>query len=235
MFLQNFHRRDGDIVTVSAAQASDFAKTIADDFNPLHDEDAKRFCVPGDLLFSLILRYYGMAEKMQFRFTGMVGDKTPLSFTPCDGDAFAINDGNGKPCVEISRSGNIQAYDENIEAFIKDYVAFSGRNFPHILVPLMEAQNVMINPARPMVMYESMAFELSEPLTSKPSLVLSASELSVDGKRGAVDLRFELMCDGKAVGFGTKHLLLSGLRPYDAEAMDGIRSMYDERKLSFRA
>ncbi len=26
-------------------------KKVAGDFNPIHDEDNKRFCVPGDLLF----------------------------------------------------------------------------------------------------------------------------------------------------------------------------------------
>ena len=43
-------------VSVTREQASRFAKSIADDCNPLHDIDAKRFCVPGDLLFSMVLK-----------------------------------------------------------------------------------------------------------------------------------------------------------------------------------
>ena len=36
-------------------QASDFAKKVAGDFNPIHDVISKRFCVPGDLLFAVLL------------------------------------------------------------------------------------------------------------------------------------------------------------------------------------
>ena len=55
MFLENYCRITDDKISFTRQQASDFAKQIADDFNPLHDIQAKRFCVPGDLLFSLIL------------------------------------------------------------------------------------------------------------------------------------------------------------------------------------
>ncbi len=37
---------------------------------------------------------------------------------------------------------------------------FSGHTFPDILVKLMADNSVMINPARPMVMYQSMSIDL---------------------------------------------------------------------------
>ena len=43
MFLENYCRITDDKMTFTRQQASDFAKQIADDFNPLHDTDAKRF------------------------------------------------------------------------------------------------------------------------------------------------------------------------------------------------
>ena len=39
----------------SQQQASQFAKGVAGDFNPIHDVGGKRFCVPGDLLFACLL------------------------------------------------------------------------------------------------------------------------------------------------------------------------------------
>ena len=45
-----------------------------DDYNPLHDKDAKKFCAPGDLLFSLVLDRYGISERMEFTFAGMVDE-----------------------------------------------------------------------------------------------------------------------------------------------------------------
>ena len=74
MFLEKFYNTNNDKVTFSRQQASNFAKQIADDFNPLHDIDAKRFCVPGDLLFSLTLARAGLHQEMTFTFSGMVTD-----------------------------------------------------------------------------------------------------------------------------------------------------------------
>ena len=61
-------------------QASSFAKQVADDFNPIHDTDAKRFCVPGDLLFSVALAQLGLSQEIRVRFDGMVTEGIPISF-----------------------------------------------------------------------------------------------------------------------------------------------------------
>ncbi len=55
MFLDPYHCEEDGFVRVGAEQASQFAKGVADDFNPIHDPDSRRFCVPGDLLFALVL------------------------------------------------------------------------------------------------------------------------------------------------------------------------------------
>ena len=52
MLLEKYVQGNGEYFSFTRKQASDFAKQVASDFNPIHDEDAKRFCVPGDLLFS---------------------------------------------------------------------------------------------------------------------------------------------------------------------------------------
>ena len=54
MFLAPYFSEQNQAISVSAQQASDFAKKIAQDFNPIHNVGAKRFCVPGDLLFALV-------------------------------------------------------------------------------------------------------------------------------------------------------------------------------------
>jgi hypothetical protein len=55
MFLKNFYSIHESDISIVAEQASMFAKEVAHDFNPLNDVEAKRFCVPGDLLFSMAL------------------------------------------------------------------------------------------------------------------------------------------------------------------------------------
>ena len=55
MLIDRYFSEPNGNVCFTREQGSNFAKQIADDFNPLHDIDAKRFCIPGDLLFSIIL------------------------------------------------------------------------------------------------------------------------------------------------------------------------------------
>ena len=72
-FLTPYIDYDGDErITISAEQGSHFAKDVAGDFNPIHNTDAKRFCVPGDLLFAITLLRYGLRSKMDFRFLEML-------------------------------------------------------------------------------------------------------------------------------------------------------------------
>ena len=59
-FLSDFFLLDSaGCYEVSAEQGSRFAKEVAGDFNPIHDHDSKRFCVPGDLLFAIALSDFG--------------------------------------------------------------------------------------------------------------------------------------------------------------------------------
>ena len=96
MFLDPFHSKHNGFVQVSADQASDFAKGIADDFNPIHDADSRRFCVPGDLLFALVLSNYGISQNMSFSFKGMVSALTPLAFPDTDASRLEIVNDKGK-------------------------------------------------------------------------------------------------------------------------------------------
>src|SRR5690554_6316705 len=79
MFLDEFHSVTDGRIGISADQASHFAKRVAGDYNPIHNPDARRFCVPGDLLFSLVLRRFGLSQRMNFRFLSMVGADVPLN------------------------------------------------------------------------------------------------------------------------------------------------------------
>ena len=121
------------------------------------------------------------------------------------------------------------------KAFSKAYVAFSGRSFPHILVPLMQKHNVMINPLRPMVIYESMAFEFDDLNVTQPSLELDNSQLKVEGKRGIVRLEFAIMDNGTQIGKGYKTMVMSGLREYEQEQVDTLIDLYETSKASYTA
>ncbi|GEK46189.1 DUF3581 domain-containing protein [Halomonas pacifica] len=222
MFLDEFHSvRDGRIC-ISADQASHFAKGVAGDYNPIHNPDARRFCVPGDLLFALVLMRFGLSQRMVFHFRSMVGAGVPLALSLDADGLIRVTDEAGKLYLEVERDGEITHDEAVIEAFTRRYVAFSGKNFPHYLKPLMEAQGVMFNPQRPLVIYDSMGFELERLDVREPSLALSDSSLEVNGKRGDVRLEFALSGADGPLGRGSKKLVVSGLRDYDAEAMEAI-------------
>ena len=105
MFLKPFHSSHRNTVIISAEQGSSFAKSVSNDFNPIHDVDSKRFCVPGDLLFALVLQRYGLSQEMSFNFSGMVSADTELLFPEAPGESFEILDSRGKCYLQVIRSG----------------------------------------------------------------------------------------------------------------------------------
>ena len=97
----------------------------------------------------------------------------------------------------------------------------------------MADNGVMINPQRPLIIYESMEIDLLRLDIQKPELVLSDSSLDVNGKRGKVSLNFSILDAGQVVGSGKKNMVLSGLRPYDQKQMRQVVDEYDDRKQAF--
>ena len=222
MFPDRFHSIQDGCVNISASQASLFAKEVAGDFNPIHDPDARRFCVPGDLLFAVVVSRFGLSKHMTFKFRALLGGGIPLEFRESDDETIKVCDQNGKVYIEVTRSGDVTRDEHVVEEFIRCYVAASGKNFPHTLKPLMESNNVMFNPDRPMVMYASMSLTLDRLDAASPELELHSADLDANGKRGNVTLDYRLVSDGKPVGEVAKHLVLGGLRPYCQDAMDGV-------------
>lgn len=234
MFLDAFVSRHGEQFAFSATQASQFAKTIAEDFNPIHDADSKRFCVPGDLLFAYLLSRYGLSAELSCRFEGMVGADVLLHCVEQDRE-IQIQDDSGKVYLSLTQSGTTQQQCQFIEQLVRDYVRFSGQNFPHILQPLMQQHGVMINPQRPLVIYQSMTLHFSRFSAQCPTLRLATSSLEQEGKRAQVILKFEL-CDGEEViGVGEKRLILGSLVPYDPAQMQAMVDFYNQRKQTLGA
>lgn len=222
MFLSQFHQSTADGIRISPHQASRFAKEIAGDFNPIHDPGSKRFCVPGDLLFSLVLGKYGLYQRMGFGFSGMVGQDVALLFPDTEEQRFTVTNAKDKEFLQVERSGDRTQDKTLIEAFCRAYIAFSGHNFPHILVPLMAEKGVMINPDRPLVIYESMSFGLDRLDIADVRLELAGSTLETQGKRGDAWLEFRVLAGEEQVGTGRKKLVLSGLQPYQEDKIQGL-------------
>ncbi|WP_371186552.1 DUF3581 family protein [Thalassotalea maritima] len=236
MFIEQYYSEDNQKISFTRQQASDFAKQIADDFNPIHNVDAKRFCVPGDLLFAIILQKSGLQQRMNFTFSGMVTEDVQLNFPIEHQSSATINDDNGKEYLSYAGDGEHSQCSTLIESLIRSYVGFSGQTFPKILCDLMRENQVMINPTRPMIMYESMEICLDRVDMQQLSLQFDADEttLSVDGKRGQAKLKFDLIADGEVVGHGIKYMVLSGLRAYDQQTIDNIIGDYHDMKGAYR-
>jgi hypothetical protein len=127
-------------------------------------------------------------------------------------------------------SGACTKNSKAIEALTRAYVEFSGHTFPHILVELMKENKVMINPTRPMIMYESMSIHLDNVEFQDIALQLSSTTLDIDGKRGNACLSFDLVSQGSIIGHGKKFMLLSGLRDYCQDTIDNIVAQYNDTK-----
>lgn len=226
----------GDAVTlaVDARQGSCFAKQMAGDFNPIHDEDNRRFCVPGDLLFALAVNRYGLRSEMAFSFTGMVGDGVEVTFPLCVQGHGQVSNAAGKPLLEMDLTGDAQRDPALCEALIREYVAFSGHNFPHVLVPLLADRGVMINPDRPLVIYESMTLSFSTLDFTAPRLTHAGARLELNGKRGEVSLDFTVTDGDRRVGHGSKQLAIGALLPYDQARMDAVVENFLARKAAWQ-
>ena len=233
MFLSPFYSEKQGLVAVSAHQASRFAKTIASDFNPIHDVAARRFCVPGDLLFALVVDRLGVHENMNFQFLGTVGADVGISIPATSESAFDIVNDKGKAVVNVQVAGESTRAADFCENLTREYVAFSGQNFPHILVPLMAEKGVMINPARPLVMYESMVLDFDTLAGNDVALRLSRTSLDVEGKRGEAMLHFDVLDGDRSIGRGYKKLALGGLQPYDQVAMGRVIADYEAKKAAY--
>lgn len=234
MFIEKFCQINNQQVSFTRLQSSNFAKQVADDFNPLHNIEAKRFCVPGDLLFSVVLAKSGLYKKMSFDFSGMVNDSTVLYFPDKIDTSADIVDVNNKVYLTVEATGECTRNDNLIDSLTKAYVDFSGHTFPDILVKLMAENDVMINPTRPMVMYQCMSIDLYRLDITSISLKLAQTSLTIEGKRGDAWLEFDLISKGEVIGHGKKHMLLSGLRQYCPEKMDAIVAEYHQSKKEYK-
>ena len=234
MFLKEFYSRSNPAIQVTAEQASRFAKEIAGDFNPLHDPDSRRFCVPGDLLFALVLEKYGLSTDMHFTFSNMVGHGINLIFPEQDSNTVDIHDDKSNTYLKVDHDGENTTDTIQVENFIQNYVAFSGLNFPHVLVPLMAEQNTMINTNRPLVIYESMSFKLHHLNFTDHQIVPADNTLEVNGRRGEAHLHFDVLTDDGQVGHGFKKILISGIREYDHDIIHTFTENYLAHKHAYQ-
>ena len=233
MNLEKYYTQEGSKLSFSRQQGSDFAKSVAGDFNPIHDIDSKRFCVPGDLLFSVIIHHYGLRQTMGFSFSGMVSDDVTLILPEVNAREISVYDENDKKYLDVSSNGKHSTDKDLIESLTRNYVKFSGDTFPHVLVPLMNENNVMINTERPLVIYDHMRISLDTLDIDSVNLSLSKSIFRLYGKRGDVALNYDLSCNGELVGKGQKKMVLSGLREYDQTRIDELIATYNARKKAY--
>ncbi len=235
MDLSKFYKVEGQYVSFTREQASLFAKSVAGDFNPLHNVETKRFCVPGDLLFAVALTELGVCQSMRFDFESMVTEQTRVLLPKELSGEFSLLDQNDKSMMTIHSSGEKNKNSHFVAALIEKYVQFSGRTFPEIIIDLLRKNNVMINPTRPLIIYKDMVVEIEQFPDGELELDFSGAVMNVDGKKGTVKLEFDLFVDRQKIGHGTKDMVVSGLRPYEQSAIDTIVNDYNATKEAYLA
>jgi len=233
MNMDKYYHLENSNLSFTRQQGSDFAKLVAGDFNPIHDSESKRFCVPGDLLFAVMIRHYGLRQVMGFSFSGMVNDEVTLHLPEVQAREISIYDDNDKKYLDISSNGETSRDESLIDSLITSYVQFSGDTFPNVLVPLMKENNVMINIERPLVIYDHMRIALDTLDIDEVTLSLADCQFRLYGKRADVALNFDLNCNGDRIGKGQKKMVMSGLREYDQVAIDELVRTYSQRKENY--
>ncbi|MBO1110151.1 DUF3581 family protein, partial [Plesiomonas shigelloides] len=144
----------------------------------------------GDLLVAVVMSKIGLSQHMHVDFAGMFSDGVALSLNSEDQQLWCVSDDSGKNYRNVATSGET-TFDSHItEQVMRSDVAFSGMNFPHIMVPLMEQTQHMIHQTRPLVIHESMSLELSSQELASPSVRLSNASMKIDENRGNVTLTF---------------------------------------------
>lgn len=226
---QYFNMNDGTL-SFEPALASEFAKQVAGDFNPLHNPDNKRFCVPGDLLFSVLLNHYGLYTDVAVEFLGMLDGNSSVNMPSVLSSDQRFSDSRDRDVLIASFTGDKTEDAKFISNLTEQYVRFSGKTFPDVLEPLMREHNVMINPIRPLVIYQSMHLTMSALSGDQLSVELSGSTLDVEGKKGTVELAFTLLAGNEPIGTGSKSMVLGGLRTYDEHAMKDVVDIYNALK-----
>jgi hypothetical protein len=230
--IEQYFEVANDQILFSRQQSSEFAKRVAGDFNPLHDVDAKRFCVPGDLLFAVYLHRHGVFDSMHFDFMAMVDAGVPLT-EQRDGQEVVLIDEKGRSYLGVRTEGTQSGADDLIGGLTQAYVEFSGQTFPYLLVDLMRENDVMINPSRPLVIYKSMQLTMSRLVGKDISLHFSGADLQSEGKKATVGLNFDIHASGEQIGQGQKQMVLGGLRAFDQVVMDELVSEYQAIKQKF--
>ncbi len=235
MNLEYYYNLDGARLSFTRQQASKFAKSVAGDFNTLHDVDSTRFCVPGDLLFAVIIQHYGLRQTMGISFSDMVDDSVNLILPEVEAREISIYDENDRKYLDVSTDGARTTDPKLIESLIRSYVEFSGHSFPHVLVPVMKENKIMINTDRPLVIYDHMRISLDTLDIDSVDLELSGCEFRIYGKRGDIALNFDLLHDAEAIGKGQKKLVVGGLREYEQDRIDELVAAYTARKEQYLA
>lgn len=247
MDITEYFRSTPEGLQFTEQQSSHFAKSVAGDFNPLHDVGAKRFCVPGDLLFAILLNRYGVYSETTVDFSGMLAAGGTLQLPAAFSGALLLADQREREVLSFTGWGEKTTNRVFVNRLVEQYVCFSGRTFPDLLVPLMRDAAVMINPDRPLVIYKDMALRLdigkvgllvdkSEAALQEQIVLLpGSSELKVNGKKGVVQLGFSIEFAGEAIGSGEKNFVLGGLRDYEEQAMQGVVDTYNARKSDYKS
>ncbi len=233
MNIEKYYHLEHSKLSFTRLQASNFAKAVAGDFNPIHDPDSKRFCVPGDLLFAAIINHYGLRQVMGISFSGMVDDEVTLYLPEVKAREISIYDKKDKKYLDISTNGKLSKDEKLIDSLIRSYVEFSGHSFPDLLIPLLKQNNVMINTERPLIIYDHMRIALDTLDVDEIALKFTNSEFRIYGKRGDVALNFNFTSNGEIIGKGQKKMVLSGLREYQQEKIDLLVKWYNERKRKY--
>ena len=228
MFVDQYYTCHEENFYFPKHKSSAFAKQIAKDFNPLHDVKNRRFCVPGDLIFSAILSKFGANKEMTFDFKRMINGIEALNVVSSN-ESISVKNIQNEEMISIHRGGEITHDKVFINGFIRSYVEFSGKMFPEVILNAMKKSGVMPSLKRPLIIYVKMSFSLNVFSSNRPQVMLRETVFEKLGRKGVMSLYFDVWVNGEIIGFGEKKIFIGSVCPCDPSALQVYINSYNAR------
>lgn len=217
---------DGEI-HFNDLKASQFAKNVSNDQNPIHDHDNKNYCIPGDLIFSMCADVLGLGSETDLYLHHPIGKNSSILIKEAKDGFYLGRDQSGIKIFTYRKNGETTDICDTGN-FLNCFARVTETLFEDAIHPQLKQKGLMINPSSPSVVLTSISIRKSE--NSKPVHKIKPDESVATGnvKRAKVTAKYTMndLYDN-SIGEARKTLFISGLREYCVASMSRYKKMLD--------
>lgn len=209
---------DDSLFKFNAVACDAYARNVVKDFNPIHNHLAKNYCVPGDLIFALMVERGGVHGSMRMDFLNRVGKDSEYIFVSGKAGMALLDRGN-KVQAQLIGSGDASVCVKCISAVSDAVLSCTSSYFPYKMMRSLRAENLMLSGCRSLVILKSIEVNVSDlHFASDLTAVFCSSSLRHSGRRGTIDAHFQLVGgNGQVLGQVIKTALIIGIERFNGK------------------